>query len=198
MIRCEHDSTRYDKDDSTKRLSCVTPLSYPQPGSETTTLTYKFVCKTSCPSGMDRKPISVIFTLEDIKYVIIHSKYHFFKLNFQLLSFPSGYVFGRQPLAVKICSCPKRDKLKEEHNETQKTRTPKVTRARSSTSDSVSIRNSRGASTSNQEHLKDLQVCFSSLSRWWCTKKRTKRRPCDLYRSYFSISSCLHVRYVKI
>lgn len=69
VMRCEHSSTTYMKDELTKRLSCVTPLSRPQAGSETTTLTYKFVCKTSCLSGMNRKPISVIFTLEDAWYI---------------------------------------------------------------------------------------------------------------------------------
>lgn len=66
-MRCEHSSTVYEKDPVSERLSCRTPLSRPQPGSETTTLTYKFVCKTSCLGGMNRKPISVIFTLEDVK-----------------------------------------------------------------------------------------------------------------------------------
>lgn len=131
IIRCEHSSTRYEKDDYSGRLSCVTPLSYPQPGSETTTLTYKFVCKTSCPSGMDRKPISVIFTLEDI----------------------NGTVFGRQPLAVKICSCPKRDKAKEEQSiesEKKVTRNPRV----NASGGNLSVRASK---VPNNEGLKDIQ-----------------------------------------
>jgi len=46
-------------------LSVVAPLGWPQPGDETVRLMYEFVCQNSCVSGMDRRPIEVVFTLED-------------------------------------------------------------------------------------------------------------------------------------
>lgn len=50
-------------------LSVVVPLSVPQTGSETVREMYKFMCKNSCPSGMNRRPIQVLFTIEDEKLV---------------------------------------------------------------------------------------------------------------------------------
>ncbi|GLV44032.1 Mms19 [Carabus blaptoides fortunei] len=75
-----------------EHLSVVTLLGEPQAGMETVRVNYKFMCKNSCPSGMNRRPVDVIFTLED----------------------RLGNVLGRRKLAVRVCSCPKRDKEKEE------------------------------------------------------------------------------------
>ncbi|XP_025412779.1 cellular tumor antigen p53-like isoform X2 [Sipha flava] len=92
VIRCENDGTTYHIDEVSKRKSVVTLLCKPEHGSDSTRLSYRFVCKTSCLSGMQRRPIVVIFTLED----------------------NTGQVLGRRVLPVKICSCPKRDLEREE------------------------------------------------------------------------------------
>ncbi|RVE45542.1 hypothetical protein evm_009807 [Chilo suppressalis] len=56
---------------------------------------FKFVCKNSCSSGINRRPISIIFTLEDA----------------------FGNVYGREITGARVCSCPRRDLLKDEENE---------------------------------------------------------------------------------
>ncbi|CAH4028024.1 cellular tumor antigen p53-like [Pieris brassicae] len=55
----------------------------PQP----TELAYVFLCKSSCSSGINRRPIEIIFTLEDFK----------------------GEIYGRQVVGARVCSCPRRD-----------------------------------------------------------------------------------------
>ena len=52
----------------------------------------KFMCLGSDVGGINRKPVSVIFTLED----------------------GAGQVVGRRVVDVRICSCPKRDMQQEE------------------------------------------------------------------------------------
>jgi tumor protein p63 len=56
-----------------------------------------FTCQNSCSSGMNRKSTSLIFTLEN----------------------NNGDLFGRHVLHFKVCSCPKRDKDKEELAQSQ-------------------------------------------------------------------------------
>lgn len=90
VVRCTHHLTLYEE--RNEHLSIVTPLNKPQPGSQYVPVCFKFLCKNSCPSGMNRRPTELIFTLE--------------KNNRRIL--------GRQRLPVRICSCPKRDKKKEE------------------------------------------------------------------------------------
>lgn len=65
VIRCDNESTTYHTDEISKRKSVVTLLSRPENGADSTRLSYRFVCKTSCLGGMQRRPIIVIFTLED-------------------------------------------------------------------------------------------------------------------------------------
>ncbi|CRK88703.1 CLUMA_CG002347, isoform A [Clunio marinus] len=57
-------------------------------------LKLQFTCQNSCSGGMNRKSTSIIFTLENEFYEIL----------------------GRKVLAFKVCSCPKRDKEKEEES----------------------------------------------------------------------------------
>lgn len=64
VVQSSHASAEYDYDSTSDRHSVVVPLDSPQPGSETVVVAYQFTCKTSCPQGMQRRPISVIFTLE--------------------------------------------------------------------------------------------------------------------------------------
>lgn len=51
-----------------------------------------FTCQNSCSGGINRKSTSLIFSLENA----------------------NGVMFGRRILHFKVCSCPKRDKDKEE------------------------------------------------------------------------------------
>ncbi|XP_052738737.1 cellular tumor antigen p53 [Bicyclus anynana] len=53
---------------------------------------YNFVCSNSCSSGINRRNIDVIFTLEDA----------------------SGVVYGRQSVGARVCSSPRRDKQQQE------------------------------------------------------------------------------------
>ncbi|KAK9752958.1 P53 DNA-binding domain [Popillia japonica] len=75
-----------------RHLSVVLPLGNPQTGMETVRHTFNFVCKNSCVTGINRRAVDLIFTLEDIE----------------------GNIYGRRKIGVRVCSCPKRDKTKEE------------------------------------------------------------------------------------
>ena len=52
----------------------------------------KFMCLGSDPGGPARRPVLVIFTLEDW----------------------AGRTLGRDTVEVRVCSCPKRDQTAEE------------------------------------------------------------------------------------
>jgi hypothetical protein len=68
IIRCDNNKAQYFGDkNSGKRLSIVIPLSSPQPGTDSVKEFFYFVCKNSCVGGMNRRPIQVIFTLENYK-----------------------------------------------------------------------------------------------------------------------------------
>ncbi|RZC32269.1 P53 domain containing protein, partial [Asbolus verrucosus] len=66
IIRCDNINARYfgDKNEG-KRLSVVIPLSGPQAGTDSVKEFFQFVCKNSCVGGMNRRPIQVIFSLEN-------------------------------------------------------------------------------------------------------------------------------------
>lgn len=64
VVQSSHAGAMYDYDSSSDRHSVMVPLDSPQPGSETVVVAYHFTCKTSCPQGMQRRPISIVFTLE--------------------------------------------------------------------------------------------------------------------------------------
>lgn len=66
IIRCDNKSARYcgDKNEG-RRLSIVIPLAHPQAGTDSVKEFFQFMCKNSCPGGMSRRPIQVVFTLED-------------------------------------------------------------------------------------------------------------------------------------
>lgn len=92
VVRAECRDAEYHYDSKSERHSVRVFISTPQAGSDTISIPFSFACKTSCPKGMQRRPIHVIFTLED----------------------ELTRVYGRQKLGVKICSCPKRDKKRQE------------------------------------------------------------------------------------
>ncbi|GLV33641.1 Actin-related protein 3 [Carabus blaptoides fortunei] len=110
VLRCSNPNSVYMGNAELKEhLSVVTPLGEPQAGMETVRVNYQFMCKNSCPSGMNRRAVDVIFTLED----------------------RLGHVLGRRKLAVRVCSCPKRDKEKEEKEyKESKQQTPSYGRKR--------------------------------------------------------------------
>nr|CAD7569206.1 unnamed protein product [Timema californicum] len=99
VIRCKDPSAVYDYNTSSGRYSVVVPVRFPSSGTDTVTMLYTFMCKTSCIGGMNRRPIEVIFTLE-----------------YEESAVPNwgGTVVGRSSLNVRVCSCPKRDSAKEE------------------------------------------------------------------------------------
>ncbi|XP_059062387.1 cellular tumor antigen p53-like [Achroia grisella] len=78
----------YDGDDTQESyyFSTVTKL---ESNKTMQTCTYKFVCKNTCESGINRRDIAVIFTLENEK----------------------GDALGRKLLKVKVCQGPRRDML---------------------------------------------------------------------------------------
>ncbi|CAH1994030.1 unnamed protein product [Acanthoscelides obtectus] len=94
IIRCNNRLAEYEGEKSrNERLSVVIPFAMPQTGTENVREMFEFVCKNSCPvPGMNRRSIEVIFTLEDM----------------------SRKIYGRKVLNVRVCSCPKRDKEKDE------------------------------------------------------------------------------------
>ncbi|XP_039290489.1 cellular tumor antigen p53 [Nilaparvata lugens] len=77
---------------SSGRHSVVVGLRPPQAGSDATFIGYQFGCKTSCEGGMSRRQVNLVFTLET----------------------QFGEVLGRSSMLVKVCSCPKRDRDREE------------------------------------------------------------------------------------
>ncbi|XP_073983417.1 cellular tumor antigen p53-like isoform X2 [Rhodnius prolixus] len=94
IVRAHSSGTMYSYDPQSKRHSVIVPLSKLPAGSRSFTVLYSFACKTSCPKGMQRRPVKVLFTLET----------------------SSGNVMGRCTMSVKICSCPKRDKDRMERD----------------------------------------------------------------------------------
>ncbi|CAD5123172.1 DgyrCDS11540 [Dimorphilus gyrociliatus] len=92
LVRCEHKLARYEEHDYTGRQSVVLPHEQPQPGAEWVTNLFQFMCFSSCVGGLNRRPIQVIFTLEDTQ----------------------GNVLGRQAVEVRICACPGRDRRADE------------------------------------------------------------------------------------
>jgi len=66
----------------------------PEVGSEFMTLSYTFMCLSSCKPGINQKALAVIFTLES----------------------PNEEVLGRRVIDVKISMCPGRDRTKAEND----------------------------------------------------------------------------------
>lgn len=91
VIRCTHPASSY-QESASGHLSVVTPLGTPVAGAVTVPVDFKFFCKNSCTAGMNRRPTEIIFTLETA----------------------NNQILARRKLEVRICSCPKRDKDKEE------------------------------------------------------------------------------------
>lgn len=100
VVRCLETQSQYEEMPG-GHLSILTPLGTPEVGSMYVPVHFKFLCKNSCTSGMNRRATELIFTLENGREVL-----------------------GRRRLQVRICSCPKRDKEKEELEATGGQRPP--------------------------------------------------------------------------
>ena len=92
LVRCMEEDARYDENTRTGRLSVLTKVKPKAPGCQYFTVVYQFMCLGSCPGGLARRPINMVFSLESA----------------------SGTVLGRQCLEVRICTCPFRDLQQEE------------------------------------------------------------------------------------
>jgi len=77
--------------DTGKHAVLVSPLPAPAPGTTTVPITIRFTDLSSCPGGINRREIAVVFTLES-----------------------EGRVVGRKVLPVRVCTCPKRDRQHDE------------------------------------------------------------------------------------
>lgn len=92
LIRFDGETTNYCEDSESNRLSVVFPVQTPHQGTDKISKLMKFMCLGSDVGGINRRPLKVIFTLEE----------------------GLGRVVGRKVVDVRICSCPKRDKQQEE------------------------------------------------------------------------------------
>jgi hypothetical protein len=68
VLHIDHPQAVYEFDEKSGRYSVRMPLSHPQAGTDWVTMAFKFMCKNSCPSGMNRRKTEVIFTLENERY----------------------------------------------------------------------------------------------------------------------------------
>lgn len=96
VMRCFNPSVRYVGGEQgvafKDRLAVVVPLeSSAQEQVVASNVSLEFVCQNSCRI-INRRPTAIIFTLED----------------------GHGQILGKKSLHLKVCSCPKRDKQKEE------------------------------------------------------------------------------------
>lgn len=93
VLRCSTQDTEYLGVETGKlfqdKLALRIPMSRVATGEP---LKLQFTCQNSCSGGMNRRHTSVIFTLEN----------------------EVSDVLGRKVLNFKVCSCPKRDKEKDE------------------------------------------------------------------------------------
>ena len=91
-----HDAAIYEEDEKSKRLSVLVPFERPQGGTHYCGHLYEFMCLNSDVGGINRKPVKLIFTLE------------------QDNGEGGLSVIGRVVFGLRTCSCPKRDKKQDE------------------------------------------------------------------------------------
>ncbi|KAF8793440.1 Cellular tumor antigen p53 like protein [Argiope bruennichi] len=87
LIRSDSHLAQYEIDVETKRHSVVVPFENPPVGQSYSTYIFRFVCFSSCSGGPNRRPLTLVFTLEH-----------------------GTNVLGRIALDLKICACPGRDR----------------------------------------------------------------------------------------
>ncbi|XP_055631570.1 cellular tumor antigen p53-like isoform X2 [Toxorhynchites rutilus septentrionalis] len=97
VMRCFNPSARYVGFESgiafKDRLAVVIPLGATANDQGSMNISLEFVCQNSCRI-INRRATAIIFTLEDTH----------------------GQILGKKSLHLKVCSCPKRDKQKEEES----------------------------------------------------------------------------------
>ena len=91
LIRFDTEAALYCEDLTSGRLSVLVPIGQPQEGDTAIHQLVKFMCLGSDVGGINRRPLRVIFTLED----------------------EQTNIFGRHVVEVRICCCPRRDKAIE-------------------------------------------------------------------------------------
>ena len=97
LVRASHEAATYESDPKSKRLSVVVPFEKPQGGTHYCGHLFEFMCLNSDVGGINRKPVKLIFTLE------------------QAFEDHEGLsVIGRFVVGLRTCSCPKRDKKQDE------------------------------------------------------------------------------------
>lgn len=93
ILKCDNSGSIYEGNENGKvfadKLSVLIPMSNIASNEP---LKLIFTCQNSCSGGMNRKSTSLIFTLED--------QYR--------------NILGRKTMNFKVCSCPRRDKEKDE------------------------------------------------------------------------------------
>lgn len=90
VLSCKQNNAVYSV--SNGHYAVCVPLGTPQPGTDYVQMDFAFHCKNSCSPGMNRRATEVVFNLET----------------------DTGEILGRRQVPVKICSCPKRDRTKDE------------------------------------------------------------------------------------
>lgn len=100
---CFNDVSCYDEH-TYNRSSVTVPMSRPNIGEQHCTVLYKFMCRSSCVGGINRRPVGIVFTLED----------------------QNGEVLGRSCVEVKICSAPGRDRIQDENRKRKHEATVKI------------------------------------------------------------------------
>ena len=104
VLHTDHSKAVYEKDPTSGRHSVRVSLDHPQAGAEWVTVPYRFMCKSSCDGGMNRRLTEVIFTLENERYRKFMSLLyfevcpHFCGLPFTAFSYPVV-------LDLPMCDC---------------------------------------------------------------------------------------------
>ncbi|XP_068247070.1 uncharacterized protein [Palaemon carinicauda] len=86
VVRADHPEAKYEENPN-GRLSVIVPLDILVDGSDYTPILLRFMCLGSCVGGINRRPIAIILTLENVL----------------------GQVCGRKVIDVRVCACPTRD-----------------------------------------------------------------------------------------
>ncbi|XP_077509381.1 uncharacterized protein LOC144120643 isoform X2 [Amblyomma americanum] len=90
LVRCDHPHVDYHQN-KTGRHSFTVPFDKPEASLKYTEYHLRFMCLSSCNTGINRRAVKLIWTLEH-----------------------NGEVLGRQSIDLKVCACPGRDRRNEE------------------------------------------------------------------------------------
>lgn len=91
LIRCVNPTTRYHEDKATGRHSITVLYEKPEAEMRYTVYHLRFMCLSSCNTGINRRGVKLVWTLEN-----------------------NGNIIGRQVIDLKLCACPGRDRKNEE------------------------------------------------------------------------------------